>query len=119
MLAWDAAWLVDLAGVMWGVAEVRAVAPTVAILTFGEWFAVFDIVVVGATLCAEEGVMLGAVSPEVIEIVIGMVDLVVGHVGKGGHAVDDPRGDAVVGVGVCEGFDAFEALFCDVFKVHS
>ena len=48
MLARDAAWLVDRAGVVRGTAEVRAMAPSAAILTLGEWLTVFDVVVVGA-----------------------------------------------------------------------
>jgi hypothetical protein len=55
MLAWDAAWFVDLAGVVRGAAEVGAVAPTIAILAFEERFAVFHVVVVA--------VAPGAVSP--------------------------------------------------------
>ena len=48
MLARDAAWLIDRAGVVWGPTEVGAVAPVAAILTLGEGLAVFYIVVVGA-----------------------------------------------------------------------
>ena len=48
VFAWDAAQLVDRAGIEWGPAEVGAMAPAAAILTLGEWFAIFDVVVVGA-----------------------------------------------------------------------
>ena len=47
MLAWNAAWLVDRAGIVRGSAEVGAVAPAVAVLTLGEWLAILDVVVVG------------------------------------------------------------------------
>jgi hypothetical protein len=100
---------------MRGATEVGAMAPMVAVLTLGEGLAVFDIVIVAVTPCAVESVMAGAIGPEVIEVVVGIVDLVVSHVDKGGHAVDDSRGNVVAGVGVCEGFDAFEALLCNVF----
>jgi len=66
MLTWDAAWLVDLAGIVGCVAEVRAVAPTMAVLTLDEWFAVFDVVVIGAAPCTVKGVVAGVVSPGVI-----------------------------------------------------
>ena len=49
VLARDAAGLIDRAGVMWGAAEIRAVAPAAAILTLSEGLAVFYVVVVGAT----------------------------------------------------------------------
>ena len=62
---------------MRGLAEVRAVAPTTTILTLGEWFAIFDVVVVGAAPQAEEGVVAGTVGPGVVEEVAGMVDLIV------------------------------------------
>ena len=48
MLARDAAWLVDRAGIVWGSTEVRTVAPAAAILTLGEGLAVFYVVVIGA-----------------------------------------------------------------------
>ena len=119
MLAWDVAQFVDLAGVMRGAAEVRAVAPTIAVLALKEWPAVFHIMVVTVTPGAVEGVMAGAVSPGVIKVIAGVVDLIVGHVGKGWHAVDDTGGDAVVGVGIHKCLNAFEALLCDIFKVRS
>jgi hypothetical protein len=119
MLTWDAAWLVDLTGVVRGAAEVGAVAPSVAVLTFEEWLAVFHVVVVAIAPGAVEGVVAGTVGPGVVKVVAGVVDLIVGHVGKGRHAVDDAGGDAVIGVGVCERLNAFEALLCDVFKVCS
>jgi hypothetical protein len=119
MLAWDAAWLVDLAGVMWGSAEVGAMAPPVAVLTLEERLAVFHIVVVAVAPGAVEGVVVGMVGPGVVKVVAGVVDLIVGHVGKGRCAIDDTGGDAVIGIGVCKCLDAFEALFGDVFKVRS
>ena len=119
MLAWNAAWLVDLTSVMGGVAEVWTVAPTVAVLTLGERFAVFDVVVVSATPCAVKGVVMGTVGLGVVEVVAGVVDLVVGHMSKGGRAVDYPGGDAVVGVGIDKRLDAFEVLLRDIFKVCS
>ena len=118
MLTWDAARLVNLAGVMWGAAEVGAMAPMVAILTFEEWLAILYVVVAAVAPGAVEGVVAGTVSPGVVEVIAGMVDLVVGHVSKGWCAVDDAGGDAVIGIGVRECLDAFEALFRDVFKVR-
>jgi hypothetical protein len=115
VLAWDAAWLVNLAGIMGGVAEVGAVAPPVTVLTFGERFAIFNIVVIGVAPCTVEGVMVGAIGPRVIEVVVGVVDLVVSYMSEGGHAVDDPRGNVVVGVGISKCLDTFEVLFCDIF----
>ena len=47
VLAWDAAGLVDRAGVVRGAAEVGTMAPAAAVLTLGEGLAIFDIVVVG------------------------------------------------------------------------
>jgi len=44
--------------------------------------------------------MAGTVSLEVIIVVVGMVDLVVGHLLKGRGAIDDAGGNAVVGIGV-------------------
>ena len=104
---------------MWGAAEVGAMTPMVAVLTLGEWFAVLDVMVIGIAPCAVKGVVAGTVGPGVIEVVAGVVDLVVGHMSKGGHAVDDPGGDAVVGVGVSKCLDAFKVLLHDVFKVCS
>ena len=117
MLSWNAARLVDLASVMGGAAKVEAVAPTIAILTLGERLAVFDIVVGGVAPGTMKGVVAGAVGPGVVEVVAGVADLIVGQVGR--RAVDDARGDAVVGVGVCKCLDTFEALLRDVFKVCS
>ena len=119
MLTWDATWFVNLAGVMWGAAEIGAVALAVAVLTFGEWLAIFHIVVISTAPCVVKGVVAGTIGPRVVEVVVGVVDLVVGHVGKGGHAVNNPGSNAVVRIGVSEGLDAFKALFCDVFKVRS
>ena len=117
MLAWDAAWLVDRAGVMWGLTEVGAVAPAAAILTLSEQLAVFYIVVVGAAPRTKEGVVAGAIGPGVVEEVAGVMDLVVGQVFGRGCAVDDAGGDAVVGVGVGQGFGALKALLSDVSQV--
>jgi hypothetical protein len=119
MLAWDATWLVDLAGVVGGAAEVRAMAPTVAVLTLGERFAVFHVVVIGITPGAVKGVVMGAISPRVVEVVAGMINLIVGHVGKGGRAVNDPGSNVVIGIGVSEHLNAFETLFYNVFEVCS
>jgi hypothetical protein len=44
--------------------------------------------------------MVGAVSLGVVIVVAGMVNLVVGHLLKGGCTVDDMEGNAVIGVGV-------------------
>ena len=66
MFAWDAACFVNATCIMGGVAEVRAVAPTMAVLTLDEWFAVFDVVVIGAAPCTVKGVVAGVVSPGVI-----------------------------------------------------
>jgi len=114
MLVWDAAWLIDRAGIMRGPTEVGAVAPTAAILTLSEQLAVFYIVVVGTAPRAEEGVVTGMVSPGVVEEVSGMVDLVVGQVLDGGCTVDDAGGDAVVGVGISQGLGALKVLLSDV-----
>jgi hypothetical protein len=119
MLMWDVAWFVDLAGIVQGVAEVGAVAPPVAVLTLKEWLAVFYVVVVAVAPGTVEDVMAGAVSPGVVKVVAGVVDLIVGHVGKGWRTVDDAGGDAVVSVGVRECLDTFEALLYDIFKVCS
>jgi hypothetical protein len=115
MLTWNAAWFINLAGIMQGAIEVRAMAPTVAVLTLGKGLAVFDVVIVAVTPCIVESVIAGAIGLGVIEVVAGMVDLVVSHVGKGGHAVDDSGGNVVVGVGIYESFDAFKVLLCNVF----
>ena len=69
MLAWNAAWLVNLASVMGGAAKVGAVAPMIAILTLGEWLAVLDIVVAGIAPGTVKGVVAGAISPRVVEVV--------------------------------------------------
>jgi hypothetical protein len=98
VLAWDAAQFVDLTGIVWGAAEVGAVAPTIAVLTFEEWLAIFYIVVVAIAPGAVEGVVAETVGPGVVKVVAGMVDLVVGHVGKGRRAIDDAGGNAVVGM---------------------
>jgi hypothetical protein len=119
MFAQYTAWLVDLAGVMGGAAKVGAVAPTTAVLTLGEWLAIFDIVVIGTAPCTEESIVAGAICLRVVEVDVGVVDLIVSHVAKGGCAVNDARGDVCVGIGVAQGFDACEALLRDVFKVHS
>jgi len=113
MLARDAAWFVDLAGIVRGAAEVGAVAPPIAVLTLEEWLAIFDIVVVAAAPGAVEGVVTGTVGPWVIEVIAGVVDLIVGQVGR--RAVDDAGGDAVIGIGIRERVDAFKALPRDVF----
>ena len=113
MLSWNAARLVDLASVMGGAAKVGAVAPTIAVLTLGEWLAVLDVVVGGVAPGAVKGVVAGAVSPGVVEVVAGVADLIVGQVGW--RAVDGAGGDAVVGIGIRECVDAFKALPRDVF----
>jgi hypothetical protein len=117
VLVWDAAWLVDRAGIMRGPTEVGAVAPAAAILTLSERLAVFYIVVVGAAPQAEEGVVAGTVGPGVIEEVAGVADLVVCQVLEGRRAVDDTRGNAVIGVGVGQGLGALKALLGDVSQV--
>ena len=66
--------------------------PTVTILTLGEWFAILDIVVVGTTPRAKEGVVAGVVGPWVVEEVAGVMDLIVGQVFGRGRAVDDTEG---------------------------
>ena len=99
---------------MWGPAEVGAVAPAAAILTLGEWLAILDIVVIGVTPCAEEGVVTGVISPGVVKEVVGMMDLIVSQVLDRGRAVDDMGGDAVVGVGVSQGLGTLKALLSDV-----
>ena len=114
MLARDAAWLVDRAGVMRGPAEVRAVAPAATILTLGEWLAVFDVVVVSTTPRAKEGVVVGMVGPRVVEEVAGVVDLIVGQVFGRGRAVNDAGGNATVGIGVGQEFGALKALLGDI-----
>jgi hypothetical protein len=114
MLARDVAQLIDRAGIVRGVAKVGAVAPVAAILTLSEGLAVFYIVVVGTAPQAEEGIVTGAVGPGVVEEVAGMVDLTVGQVFNGGHAVDDTGGNAVIGVGVRQGLGALKVLLSDV-----
>ena len=104
---------------MRGAAEVQTVAPAATILTLGEWLAVFDVVVVGTAPRAEEGVVAGMVGPGVVEEVAGMMDLIVSQVLDRGRAVDDTRGDAVVGIGVGQGLGALKALLGDVGQVFS
>jgi hypothetical protein len=58
--------------------------------------------------------MTGAVSPGVVEEVVGVVDLVVGQVFKRWRAVDNVGGDAVIGVGVGQGLSTLKALLSDV-----
>ena len=111
MLTWNVAWLVNLAGIVGGAAKVGAVALMIAVLTLGERLAIFDVVVISAAPCAVEGIVVGMVGPEVIEVVAGVVDLVVGHVGKGGRAVNDPEGDVAVGIGICKCLDASKHCF--------
>jgi hypothetical protein len=100
VLAWNTAWFVDLASVVGGAAKVGTVAPSIAILTLEEWLAVFHIVVVAVTPSTVEDVVAGTVGPGVVEVVVGMVDLVVGHVGKGRCAVNDSGGNTCVGIGI-------------------
>ena len=119
VLAWDAAWLADRAGVMWGAAEIRAMAPVATILTLGEWLAILDVVVVGTAPRAKEGVVVGAVGPGVVEEVAGVMDLIVGQVLGRGRAVDDAGGNAAVGVGVGQGLGALKALLGDVGQVFT
>jgi hypothetical protein len=114
MLAWDAAQLVDRAGIEWGPAEVGAMAPAAAILTLSEGLAVVHIVVVGTAPRTEEGVVTGAVSPGVVEEVAGVVNLIVSQVLDWGHAVDDTGGDVVIGVGVSQGLGTLKALLSDI-----
>jgi len=85
---------------MGGVAEVRAVAPSVIVLTFGQGFAVLNIVVVGFAPRAEEGVMAGTVSPGVIVVVTCIGNLVVSHLLLGWGAIDNMGGNVVVSVGI-------------------
>ena len=92
--------LINLAGVVQGAAEVRAMAPMVAVLTFGERLAIFNIMVISTIPYAKEGVVVGAIGLEVIKVVVGVVDLVIGHMSKRRCAVDDPGGNIVVGVGI-------------------
>ena len=119
VLARDAAWLVDRAGVMWGAAKIRAMAPAAAILTLGEWFAILDVVVVGTAPRAKESVMAGAVGPGVVEEVAGVMDLIVGQVLGRGRAVDDAGSDAAVSIGVGQGLGALKALLGDVGQVFT
>ena len=114
MLARDAAWLVDRAGVMRGPTEVRTMAPAAAVLTLGEGLAILDVVVVGTAPRAKEGVVAGTVGPGVVEEVAGVMDLIVGQVLGRGRAVDDAGGDAAVGIGVGQGLGALKALLGDV-----
>ena len=48
MLMGDMAWLIDRAGVMRGVAKVRAMAPAAAVLTLCQGLTVLDVVVIGS-----------------------------------------------------------------------
>jgi len=70
--------------------------------------------VIGSTLGAEEGVVAGVIGPGVVEEVTCVCNLVVSHLFEGRGAVDDARGDAVVGVGLSQGLGAFKALDCDI-----
>ena len=89
-------------------------APAAAILTLGEWFAIFDVVVVGTAPRAKEGVVVGAVSPGVIKVVMCMGDLIVGHLLKGQCAIDDVGGNAIVGIGLGQGLGTLKVLDRDV-----
>ena len=117
VLARNAAWLVDRAGVVRGPTKVGTVAPAAAVLTLGEGLAIFDVVVVGTAPRAEEGVVTGTIGPGVVEEVAGVVDLVVRQLVKGWRAIDDAGGDAVVGVGVSQEFGALKVLLSDVSQV--
>ena len=97
--------------------EVGTVAPMATILTLSEQFAVFHIVIISAAPRAEEGVVAGAVGPGVIEEVAGMMDLIVCEMFAGRRAVNDARGDAVIGIGVGQSFGALEALLRDVGQI--
>ena len=70
--------------------------------------------VIGTAPRAQEGIVIRVVSPGVVEEVAGMVDLVVSQVLKGGHAVDDAGGDAVVSIHIGQGLGALEALLSDI-----
>ena len=74
-------------------------APLVIILTLCQGFAILDVVIVSSAPRAEEGVVTWVIGPGVIVVVVGMVDLVVGHLLEGQGAVDDAWGDTVVGIG--------------------
>jgi len=52
----------------------------------------------------------GTVSPEVVKEVASMTDLIVGQLLKGGCAVNDMGGDAIVGVCIRQGLGALEVL---------
>jgi hypothetical protein len=54
--------------------------------------------------------VVGAVSPGVVKEVAGVVDLIVGQVLEGRHAVNDTRGDAVIGVCIGQGLGTLEVL---------
>ena len=84
IFVWNVAWFVDLTGIVRGAAEVRTMPLTITILTFDEWPTVLHIMVIGTTPYTEKGVMVGVIGPEVIKVVATVVDLVIGHVGKGG-----------------------------------
>jgi hypothetical protein len=117
MLTRDVAWFVDRASIVWGPTEVGAVAPATTVLTLGEQLAIFYIVVVSAAPRAKEGVVTGMVGPGVVEEVAGVADLIVCQVLEGRRAVNDARGDAVVGVGIGQGFGTLKALLGDVSQV--
>jgi len=57
---------------------------------------------------------MGVVGPGVVEEVAGVMDLIVSQVFDRGRAVDDVRGDAVVGIGISQGLGALKALLSDV-----
>jgi hypothetical protein len=57
---------------------------------------------------------MGAVGPGVVEEVTSMANLVVGQMLKGGCAVNDMGGNAVIGICVSQGLGTLEALLSDV-----
>jgi hypothetical protein len=104
MFTWDVAYFIDAACIVGGTAEVRTVAPVAAILAFCQRFAVFNIVIISATPETEKGVVAGAVSPGIIKVVMCVGNLIVSHLFKGQHTVDNVGGDVVIGIvmdGVC------------------
>jgi hypothetical protein len=86
------------------------VAPLATVFTLYQGPAVLNIVVISSTPGAKQSVVVGLIGPGVIVVVVGVGDLIVSHLLNGWGAVDNMRGDAVVGIGLGQGLSTFKAL---------
>jgi hypothetical protein len=95
------------------------VASPTAVLTLCQGLAVLNVVVIGSAPGAAESVVVGVVSPGVIEEVMGVGDLVVSHLHEGQHAVNDMRGNVVISVSLGQGLSAVKVLRGDIGQIFS